>query len=112
MTADVQKEQNPSHESNTATGWSRFAARSFERVHPTDRYARMVQAVLARLGLRHLRNMPVDAESHQTAERLIAWLAQHNSPGQVQSAHPHISSEEMLLDCAACHSTKDKHFGY
>jgi len=70
MTADVQKAQNDSHESNTASGWSRFAARSFERVHPPDRGARMVQAVLARLGLRHLRNMPVDAESNQTPSDL------------------------------------------
>jgi len=74
---------------------------------PTD----MDHAVLARLGLHQLRNTPVDTESHQAAERLIAWLAQHDSAGQVQSAHPHISSKEMLLNCTACHSTKDKHFG-
>jgi len=51
-------------------------------------------------------NTPVDTESHQAAERLVALLTQRDSAGQVQSAHPHISSEENAAELRACHSTK------
>ncbi|RIL07225.1 MAG: hypothetical protein DCC71_03780 [Proteobacteria bacterium] len=44
--------------------------------------------------------------------RLLAWIDQHDVAAEIAPTHPKVTSEEAALDCAACHSTKDRHQGY
>jgi hypothetical protein len=65
----------------------------------------MDHVALARLGLRQLQRA---AKSHDSARAdLIAPIAN----GTPSAAVPHLRREEALLNCAACHQTKDRHFG-
>ena len=72
------------------------------RVSPTTD---MDHVALARIGLRQIQPA---AKSHDSArDDLIAWIAN----GAPSSATAQLQREELLLNCAACHQTKDRHFG-
>ena len=65
----------------------------------------MDHVALARIGLRRIQPA---AKAHDPArDDLIAWIAN----GTPSSATAQLQREELLLNCAACHQTKDRHFG-
>ena len=76
-------------------------------VRPT----RMDHTALAKIGLRQLKEAPDSTdEEKKVRDRLQQWLAKQPSDLTI-AGHPGLTSHEATLDCFACHSTKDKHFG-
>ena len=70
----------------------------------TVRPVAMDHVTLANLGLETIRR---DVENRSN-RRLLAWLRQHEA-GAAESTHPRVTSTEAALNCATCHSTKDRH---
>ena len=70
----------------------------------TVRPITMDHLTLANLGLEIIRR---DAENPSN-RRLLAWLRQHETAAG-ESTHPRVTSTEATLNCASCHSTKDRH---
>jgi hypothetical protein len=66
----------------------------------------MDHVALAHIGCKMLESAPLPSRTDMT--KVQYWL-ERTAP----SARPanHGAAEEALLNCAACHSTKDKHFG-
>jgi hypothetical protein len=62
----------------------------------------MDHAALTRIRL----NTPTGAGDDAGRARLWRWLAEGDA-----GPHPGISRREAILDCAACHGTKDRHQG-
>lgn len=53
------------------------------------------------------------AEAEPLREQLASWINQSDRTGGPASrGNPHLTPRESALDCAACHGTKDRHFGY
>jgi hypothetical protein len=53
------------------------------------------------------------AEAEALREQLVSWIKQSDRAGGPSSReNPRLTSHEAVLDCAACHGTKDRHFGY
>lgn len=71
----------------------------------------MDHAALAEIGLRELGADQADGEKLQTRDQLITWIRTQEPAERVVPAHAEITAAEMSLDCASCHSTKDKHMG-
>lgn len=75
------------------------------------RPTRMDHTALAKIGLRQLKEAPDSTdEEKRVRERLQQWLAKQPRDLAI-AGHPGLMSHEVTLDCAACHSTKDKHGG-
>ena len=73
-----------------------------------QRPTNMDHAALARIGLRQLSgDDSPDSESRLAASRLRTWLAGSSS---AEPSHSHITANEMVLNCATCHSNDDRHF--
>lgn len=68
----------------------------------------MDHGALAEIGLDVVRK-DTGNPSHS---RLLAWIRQHERGTEAFPTHPEVSSTEAALDCASCHSTKDRHQGY
>ena len=68
----------------------------------------MDHGTLAGIGLRVVRR----DRGNPSSARLLAWIREHESGTEVWPTHPDISATEAALDCASCHSTKDRHQGY
>ena len=68
----------------------------------------MNHTALAEIGLNVIRHNP----GNPSHSRLLAWVRQHETGTETAPTHPEVTSAEAALDCAACHSTKDKHQGY
>ncbi len=66
---------------------------------------KMDHAALARIGLKQLDPAPAAHDPARAA--LVAWLKEGDAPPSA----PHLQRAESLLNCAVCHSTKDRHFG-
>ena len=65
----------------------------------------MDHAALADIGLKVVqRNM-----DNPSNRRLLAWMRQHEASATRDPAHPRVTSSELALECASCHSTKDRH---
>ena len=76
-----------------------------EHQGPSVRPVSMDHLALADSGLETVRrNM-----ENPSNRRLLAWVRQHESEEPADSTHPRVTSREAALDCAACHSTKDRH---
>jgi hypothetical protein len=73
------------------------------------RATQMDHTALARIGLRQLRADP-GSDERRAHDRLDKWLAKQPNDLMI-AGHPGLSRYEATLDCAACHSTKDRHFG-
>lgn len=71
----------------------------------------MDHAALARIGLSELGADMADGEKLQTRDGLVNWIREQDPPEATIPAHFAITTVEMALDCASCHSTKDKHIG-
>ncbi len=73
-----------------------------------QRPTQMDHSALVRIGLRQLAAADApDSESRQAADRLRAWL--HDTPPD-ELPHAHITSDELVLNCATCHANDDRHF--
>ncbi len=71
---------------------------------PTD----MDHSALARIGLHQIESNPnVAAET----ARIAAWLLAQGGENSTIATHPKLTAGEAVLDCVACHSTKDRHVG-
>lgn len=73
------------------------------------RPTKMDHLALAQFGLREL-NDAADSERRQVRGQLLGWIRQHRVGPGPETGHKNITSEEMILDCASCHSNQDKHF--
>ena len=71
----------------------------------TVRPVTMDHVVLANIGLETVRR----DDENPSNRRLLAWLRQHESSGATDPTHPRVTSTEAALNCATCHSTKDRH---
>lgn len=68
----------------------------------------MDHVALANIGLAVVR----ENADRPSNSRLLAWIRQHDSGRETAPTHPGVTSTEAALDCASCHSTKDRHQGY
>lgn len=79
-----------------------------EHLGASPRPVAMDHAALAEIGLEVVRR---DRDELSNG-RLLVWIRQHEIAAESAPTHPRVTSEEAALDCAACHSTKDRHQGY
>lgn len=64
---------------------------------------------LAKIGLRQLNENPdPDSEDRLTLRQLHDWLGKGTTDTAL--VNPHLSSSEMILNCAVCHQNDDRHF--
>lgn len=71
----------------------------------------MDHAALAEIGLSELGSDRSDAEKIQARDQLVSWIRTQGSAERAVPAHAELTTAEMSLNCASCHSTKDKHLG-
>ena len=71
----------------------------------------MDHAALAEIGLRELAADRADGERLRTRDGLVNWIREQDPTETTIPAHFLITTAELALDCAICHSTKDKHMG-
>ncbi len=67
---------------------------------PTD----MDHLALAEIGFRQLK-----ADDKVVRKQLLDWIDQHQPAGHLSSGHSSITPQEAVLNCATCHSNKDRH---
>jgi hypothetical protein len=73
----------------------------------------MDHGTLAKIGLRQLGDKRgLDNELALLRKQLVAWINRQENAGGTVASHPHVTALEAVLNCAACHATKDRHFGY
>ena len=71
----------------------------------------MDHAALAVIGLRPPKvDRPADADEGRR-DQIASWIKQQEAPGGSPGGNSHITPREEVLDCAACHREKDRHFG-
>ncbi len=68
------------------------------------RPTKMDHAALARIGLRQLDDNEPDSQDTAFRQQFLVW-SMHGTP-----PHARITSDETILDCAACHANDDRHF--
>jgi hypothetical protein len=76
----------------------------------TARLTTMDHVTLAEIGLQQLERSASDSEQKQAADQLVAWVRQVTLPGSLPQL-PSVTALELTLNCASCHSTKDRHRG-
>lgn len=93
----------------------------FEHQGPVENTTKMDHVVLARIGLKQIEGE--SPQTHADVSQIKRWLEDAaNSPQAARSrsgainvaaefGHPLLQPEEAMLNCAACHSTKDRHNG-
>lgn len=70
----------------------------------------MDHAALAKIGFRSLKPEGFrDAKDEGSQIDLMDWIGQHRAAGRGTADHSTLTPEEAVLDCATCHSTKDRH---
>ena len=76
------------------------------------RTTKMDHVALARIGLRQLQSNPdPETEDRLAAAHLLRWINQQDRTGTSEQARTGLASQEMILNCAACHRNKDRHVG-
>lgn len=71
----------------------------------------MDHATLSRIGLRMLGDQDhAQAERGLIRQQLLTWIDRQESDSGTTSPHERITPIEATLNCAACHSNKDRHF--
>lgn len=71
----------------------------------------MDHLALSRIGLRQLDTKDSPSGMNESVRQdLVEWIGQHQPAGDVLSGHSSFSPEEAVLNCVACHSTKDPHY--
>jgi len=77
-----------------------------------EKLALMDHAALSRIGLRQLKSNPdPETEDRLAAAHFSRWLNQQDRNGISEPGRTGLTAQEMILNCAACHGTKDTHFG-
>jgi hypothetical protein len=71
----------------------------------------MDHAAMARIGLRQLEEKSSPDGASDVGKQLATWVKRQEKGGGAPADNPHITPLEAALDCAACHATKDRHFG-
>lgn len=83
-----------------------FEHRGTER-RPTD----MDHLALSRIGFRQLKDDNSSNVLNESVRKdLLDWIGQHQPAGQFPEGHSRVTPQEVVLNCATCHSTKDRHF--
>ena len=81
------------------------AACHLEHQGPIPRTTKMDHIALARIGLRKIQHA---SDAHdRSRDAFVAWLKQSDA----SAFEPQLQREELLLNCASCHQTKDRHVG-
>ena len=74
---------------------------------PTD----MDHLALSRIGFRQLEGEhSTDGVNELVRKDLLDWIGQHQPEGHGLEGHSSLTPQEAVLNCATCHSTKDRHF--
>ena len=74
---------------------------------PTD----MDHRALAEIGLRQLKaDHSPDGENERARKDLLDWIGKHQPAGHGSNGHSSLTPQEAVLNCASCHSSKDRHF--
>lgn len=77
-----------------------------ESARPTQ----MDHETLVGIGFSELKTKPAGSAERENAAKPKGWIAAHQNTGE--NPHPRLSAREATLNCATCHSTKDKHQGF
>jgi len=73
---------------------------------PTD----MDHRALAEIGFRQLKANPKpDSDDEVVRKQLLDWIGQHRPASRQSPVHSSMSPQEAVLNCASCHSNKDRH---
>jgi len=72
----------------------------------------MDHEALASIGLEELGEGGLESEQRQTRAKLLSWIRQRGPAGPTASGYPKVTNDEAILNCASCHSTKDRHAGF
>lgn len=70
----------------------------------------MDHAALGKIGLRQLGEKGADTESGLLRKQLVAWINRREGGADTAMPHERITPLEATLNCATCHSNKDRHF--
>ena len=82
----------------------------FEHQGVNARLVTMDHNRLAQIGFDLMAAAAPGSEQEKLRTQLKGWLKMHEGTLPT-SSHPRVTSLEATLDCAACHSTKDRHKG-
>ena len=75
-------------------------------LRPTD----MDHLALSRIGFRQLEDDHSSEGVNELVRKdLLAWIDQRQPAGHGSEGHSSITPQEAVLNCATCHSTKDRH---
>ncbi len=75
------------------------------------RPTQMDHAALAGIGLRQLKGRDGSGkEDDRTRQQLLDWIGQYRPAGHESEGHSSLTPQEAVLNCATCHSNKDRHF--
>lgn len=69
----------------------------------------MDHVILARLGLRQLLNDDIKNGGKQARHQFVMWMRHVD---ESLKPNPRVVAEELILNCATCHSNKDPHVAY
>ena len=70
----------------------------------------MDHLALAEIGIRQLKaDSRLDSEDKTVRKHLFDWIGQHRPAAHLSNGHSSTTPEEAVLNCAACHSNKDRH---
>lgn len=73
---------------------------------PTD----MDHGALAEIGFRQLKADPTPGgENERVGKDLLDWIGKHQPAGHGSEGHSSLNPREAVLNCASCHSNKDRH---
>ena len=72
----------------------------------------MDHAALSRIGLRQLKSNPdPETEDRLASAHFLRWINQQDGKETSGQGRAGLTPQEMILNCAACHGNKDRHFG-
>ncbi len=70
----------------------------------------MDHGALAEIGFRQLKgDHAPGGESERVRNDLLDWIGKHQPTGHGSEGHSSLSPQEAVLNCASCHSNKDRH---
>ncbi|MBX9678400.1 MAG: hypothetical protein K2X38_06525 [Gemmataceae bacterium] len=71
---------------------------------------KMNHLALSEIGLGQLKaDHGSNGENERVRKDLLAWIGQHQPAGRGSAGHSSLTPKEAVLNCASCHSTKDRH---
>lgn len=69
----------------------------------------MDHLALSRIGFRQLKADYPDGENERVRKDLIDWIREHQAAGRGLEGYSNLTPQEAVLNCATCHSSKDRH---